>query len=141
MADRKNIKWINGRVMITRFFIVEADQTKGFKSNLVPDNDFLPLAELQSKIVAELKDGRKIIHATIPPYLIREMKEHIGMTDPLSAEGVAALGISGKFAGRTRSDVIANFPELKGTKVIGQDEKGKDILAPKIKIHTWSGEE
>jgi len=40
--------------------------------------------------------------------------------------------------GRTKSDVFETYPELDGTKVIGQDEQGNDVLAPIVENHVWN---
>ena len=127
--------------LITRYFIVEPEQAEGYKSNLVPDNDILPLSNLESVIVATLEDGRKIVHAIIPDWLIAEMQEQTGLENPLTLEGVQALGIMGRWAGQDRDSVLEYFPELQGQKEIGVDEEGNPIFVDKLMKHKWCGEE
>ena len=126
---------------ITRYFCVEPNQAQGYKSVLVPDNDILPLSNLESMIVGTLADGRKIIHAVIPDWLVQEMQEQTGLENPLTIEGLQALDIMGKWAGMNRESVFEYFPELAGQYQAGVDEEGNPIFVDKLMVHRWCGEE
>lgn len=127
-------------MMITRFFVVGADEAKGFKANLLSDNDILPIAQLHCSIVGELLDGRKVVRVILPSYIIKEMSFQTDLDDPLTPEGVVALNIAGKFAGRTYADVLTMFPELEGQVQVGTDEEGNPIMKNRLKRTRWLGE-
>lgn len=126
--------------MVTRYFVVGLDEALDYKANLTSDNDILPISNLQSIVVGNLVDGRKIIKAVLPEYLIASMREATDLDDPLTMEGVIALDIAGKFAGSTPEEVLAMFPELVGQKEIGTDEDGNPIMKDKLKRVSFSGE-
>lgn len=125
---------------ITRYFALNALDTKGYKATLWPDNDLLPLSNLKVVPGPLLQDGRRIVKAELPGYLIKAMAEHTELADPLTPEGVILLDIADKFAGRTREDVISKFPELAGQHIVGQDEEGNNIYQDNLPEQYWSGE-
>lgn len=124
-------------MVVTRFFVVEPDHAVGYKANLIPDDDVLPISDLQAVTVATLLDGRKIIHAILPDYILQAMREATDPIDPLTLEGVIALGITTRYAGEDRADVLVNFPELEGQVKIGVDEEGENIMVDKLLRHRW----
>ena len=127
--------------LITRYFIVNDTETKDYKSNLTPDNDVLPLAQLQSVVVGTLNDGRKVIHAILPRYLIKEMQELAELQDPLTIEGVQALDIVSKWGGMDRESLLERYPELAGQYQSGVDEEGQPVMIDRLMAHKWAGEE
>ena len=127
--------------LITRYFVVNDTETKDYTSNLTPDNDILPLAQLQSVVVGTLSDGRKVIHAIVPRYLIREMQEMAELQDPLTIAGVMALDIVSKWGGMDRASLLERYPELQGQYQSGVDEEGNPIMVDRLMAHKWAGEE
>ena len=127
--------------LITRYFVVNDTETKDYTSNLTPDNDVLPLAQLQSVVVGTLSDGRKVIHAIVPRYLIKEMQEMAEIENPLTIEGVQALDIVSKWGGMDRESLLERYPELAGQYQSGVDEEGNPIFVDKLMAHKWAGEE
>lgn len=130
--------------MITRYFVLDPVHVKRYKASLFSDSDVLPISNLKIIPGPILADGRQIVKAELPPYLIKEMAEQCaeyGIDNPLTPEGVMVLDIMMSYAGRNRDEVLARWPELNGTKVIGQDEDGKNIVADKFPVIKWSGED
>jgi len=102
-----------------------------------------PTFKIQGREVARLEDGRSIIHAMITGRIKDQMKTFIPETGDKKCFGtdwLTDMGINTAFIGYARKDVEIAFPELVGTKVIGKDEEGNDILVSKIEHHKWSGE-
>lgn len=127
--------------LITRYFVVNDTETKDYEANLTPDNDVLPLAQLQSVVVGTLNDGRKVIHAIVPRYLIREMQEMAELENPLTIAGVMALDIVGKWGGIDRESLLERYPELAGQYQSGVDEEGNPVMVDRLMAHKWAGEE
>ncbi len=130
--------------MITRYFVLPESQIKGYKADLIPDNDFLPISNLKViKYPNPIADGRYIVKAELPPYVLKSMTESCAdfdVEDPLTLEGVVALGIAGSYAGVDRDDVLQRFPELQGQHKIGEDEEGGDVMVDIFPVQRFSGE-
>lgn len=127
---------------VTRYFVVPAENVSRYTAILFPDNDYLPLSDLKVIPGPILQDGRQIVKAELPPYLIKIMAESVadyGIEDPLTPEGVVALDIAGSFAGRTRAEVIARWPELAGQTCETVD--GVQYCRDKMPYQIWSCEE
>lgn len=125
---------------VTRYFVLPAENVNGYKASLFTDNDLLPLSNLKVIPGPVLADGRQIVKAELPGYLIKTMKEHcadFGIDDPLTPEGVTALGIIGSFAGRTRAEVLFRWPELVGQVQAGVDEEGSPVMVDKMPRMRW----
>lgn len=102
--------------------------------------DVFPTFNLQSREIATLEDGRKIVHAIIPGWLEKRMKQFVLESETrktFSKGWLIALGIDSAFIGFKVQDIIKKFPELDGMKIIGKDDDGKNILVPKIDQHKW----
>lgn len=111
--------------MITRYFIVNDDEQAGHIANLVPDQDILPLSQLEAVTVATLADGRKVIHAIVPDHIIQDMRELAEIDDPLTIQGVMTLDIINKWGGMDKASVLERYP----------------VLAETMIDHVWSGQD
>ena len=125
---------------VTRYFVVQPDDTSGYNTIVMPDGDLLPLASLTSRVVATLSDGRKIIHAILPPSILEDLAKLAECEDPLSLECVGALGITHVYAGRDLAEVLTMFQELAGQVLVGVDEQGQPVMIDKILRHKWACE-
>ena len=101
----------------------------------------MPLAQLQSVVVGTLSDGRKVIHAIVPRYLIREMQEMAELENPLTIEGVMAIDIVSKWGGMDRTSLLERYPELAGQYQSGVDEEEQPVFVDRLMAHKWAGEE
>lgn len=129
---------------VTRYFVLPAEHVFKYTSDLYPDHDTLKISNLKTLRGPTLADGRIIVKAELPPYLIRDMAEQcaeVGITDPLTPIGVTYLDIATKFAGRTREDIILRYPELDGQIEIGRDGNNNPILVDKFPVMTWACED
>jgi len=89
--------------------------------------------------VAELKDGRKIIHALMSQHTVSELSICLANKLSYSKKDFDDIGLSG-FIGKFE-DVIIRFKELEGYKVIGIDPAtGDEIKVPHIMSHYWMPE-
>ena len=129
--------------MITRYFMINPDNVKGHKADLIPDNDFLPLSNLKIIPGPVLNNGLQLVKAELPGYMLQVLQEScsdFGVDDPLTLEGVTALNILKSYAGPDRATVLYRFPELQGQYKDGVDEDGNDIMQDKFPQMQWSGE-
>ena len=128
---------------ITRYFVLPASDVKNYSAILFTDNDFLPLTNLKVIPGPILQDGRQIVKAELPKYLIMIMAETCadwGISNPLTPEGVNALGIVNSYAGKTREEVLFRWPELIGQVQAGIDEYGDPVMVDKFPVMRWSCE-
>jgi len=128
---------------ITRYFQLDPENVKGYKGFLFSDSDVLPLTNLKIIPGPFLSNGKQLVKAELPGYMIEDMMEQCleyGIYDPLSLAGIKALDIESSYIGVTREDVLKKFPELKGTTKVGTDEEGKPIYVDKFPVMQWAGE-
>ena len=94
----------------------------GNRLDLYDDTDILPLDRLQNAFIVYKDDDKAIVQYRADNLTIKELAEQSECLDPLSQEAVDNLGISGKYLGRTLSDVFLKYPELAGTRTIETDD-------------------
>jgi hypothetical protein len=127
----------------TRYFAVQPDQCKDFKTVFTPDNDLLPLSELSNcKQLCTLSDGRILLDVLLGPNEIQDMQEMTELQDPLTLDGVATLGLTSSYIGMSREDVFSVYPELEGTETVTytDPETGEEVSreVPKLPYHEWA---
>jgi hypothetical protein len=125
---------------VTRFFKCTPEQSEGFNSTLMPDGDTLALDVFKNSKEVYRDETMVICHVILDDITLTMITEMTEVGDPLSIEAVKALGIQGSYAGKDRTEVLVNFPELVGQKKVGVDEDGKDIMVNKLMNHRWLGE-
>jgi len=108
---------------INVFFECKPEHLKpGNRLDLYDDTDILPLDRLQNAFIVYKDDDKAIVQYRADNLTIKELAEQSECLDPLSQEAVDNLGISGKYLGRTLSDVFLKYPELAGTRTIETDD-------------------
>lgn len=126
---------------ITRFFKMTPEQVDGYHAALIPDGDVLPLDILRNSKEVYRDNEKVIVQALLDSRLLSDIQAATDV-DPLTVEGIQTLGIAGSYCGEEYSDrplfgLFSYFPELAGTKVVGQDEEGRDIVVHKVLRHSW----
>jgi len=130
---------------VARFFKCSPDQSLGFKSTLIPDGDVLPLDLFHNSKEVYRDDTMVINHVLLSDDTITVMTDSLEEgVDPLTIEGVQALGITGSYCGMEYShEPMAGlfwfYPALDAQKLIGQDEEGNDVFTDVVLRHSWAG--
>ena len=109
------------------FEMKPAHLDSGNRARLYDDQDILPLTELQNAFVIYQDDDKAIVQYRADNLTIAELKNQSECADPLSQEAVDALGITGKYLGRTVDDVFVKYPELAGTRMVDTDEGDVEV--------------
>lgn len=128
---------------VIRYFVLPESQIGRHTAMLIPDHDDLPISNL--KIIRypyPVNDGRFIVKVELPKYMLQALAEACGsydIADPLTMEGVAALGIGGSYVGISRNDVLERFPELDGFETF-MDSEGQETQNLKFPRKMWSFE-
>lgn len=100
---------------IDRYFKVEnQDYLDGLSIRLMPDEDILPIDTIQNAVAVYQDDTHTLVKVRLNPELIIDMIQHTGMENPLTLEGVAALGITQTYMGADLPEVYGNWPECAG---------------------------
>ena len=99
----------------------------GNRARLYDDQDILPLTELQNAFVIYKDDDKAIVQYRADNMTIAELQDQSECADPLSQEAVDALGITGKYLGRTIDDVFAKYPELAGTRTVETEDGDVEV--------------
>lgn len=100
---------------IDRYFKVEnQDYLDGLSIRLMPDEDILPIDVLSNAVAVYQNATHTLVKVRIDPELIEDMIRHTEMENPLTLEGVAALGITQTYMGADLPEVYNNWPECEG---------------------------
>ena len=100
---------------IDRYFKVEnQDYLDGLSIRLMPDEDILPIDVLSNAVAVYQNDTHTLVKVRLNPELIMDMIRHTEMENPLTLEGVAALGITQTYMGADLPEVYVNWPECEG---------------------------
>lgn len=128
--------------MIIRYFIIPSNQIKGYKAELYPDNnDVSPITNLKVLVNKyPCDDGCFIVKADITDYLIKALSDGLDTENPLTVDGLIELDIVDSFAGDTKEEVLARWPELSEQVQVGINEDGHPIMENKWTIGMWAGE-
>ena len=130
--------------MITRYFAVDPGTVEGYIVTLFTDNDFLPLTKLSIIPGVLLSNGKQLVKAILPMYIVKDMQEHCldySIMISLSPEGVDVLDLRGTYVGETREEVLKQFPELDRKISAGFDEDGTEIFKDAFPVMRWSAED
>lgn len=100
---------------IDRYFKVEnQDYLDGLSIRLMPDEDILPIDILSNAVAVYQDDTHTLVKVRLDPELIKDMIIHTEMMNPLTLEGVSALGITQTYMGADLPEVYRNWPECEG---------------------------
>lgn len=100
---------------IDRYFKVEnQDYLDGLSIRLMPDEDILPIDVLSNAVAVYQNDTHTLVKVRLDQGLIEDMIRHTGMMNPLTLEGVTALGITQTYMGADLPEVYTNWPECEG---------------------------
>ena len=130
-------------VTASRYFVLPPDQIDRFRAVVIPDDDVLPLDELPNCApLATTDDGRVILHVQLGRVQIANIAGLSDVADPLGPEAIEALGITNSFVAQSRNGVLAQFPELDGTRTVEytDPETGETATReePLLPYHKWS---
>lgn len=100
---------------IDRYFKVEnQDYLDGLSIRLMPDEDILPIDVLTNAVAVYQDDTHTLVKVRLDAELVEDMIRHTEMENPLTLEGVAALGITKTYMGADLPEVYGNWPECEG---------------------------
>jgi hypothetical protein len=120
---------------IIRYFEAKKEHVNinKYRTMIMPDTDYLPLDEIRNAVVIAEIDDKYILKIWLGTPTIAELQTQTECADPLSLEAVSVLDITQAYIGTEIADVILRYSELAGNYIVGQDEEGNNIMAPKIR--------
>lgn len=100
---------------VDRYFKVSnEDYLEGLAMRLMPDVDILPIDILQNAVAVYQDETHTLVKVRLDQELIEDMIRHTEMMNPLTLEGVTALGITQTYMGADLLEVYRNWPECEG---------------------------